>query len=141
VAAGKALLSVVAVAEIVQVDRRQIYDWKEQWGLGKADAGARLSVEDAIELSALNFLWQALGATKAAIAYEELRATVRKTKQGQRLDFVWVDADRLAVVVRSHDELFKIAVGGRPIRLMSLGNEMQRVRAAFEREARASRSG
>ena len=137
VAAG-GLLPVVAVAEIVQVDRQQYYEWRD-WGLlGARIERARLSLSDAWQLASLNVLTKSLGSVKAAVAYPVIRASVIERRPGETLALAWIDADRLAAIVSSSDELLALARSGRPIKMLDLTDELNRVQDAFERELTAS---
>ncbi len=132
-------LPVTAVAEIVQVDRQQYYEWRDQGLLGSRRARAKLTLTDALEMAALNVLTRATTATKAALAYPAARDAVREWRPGQRIELAWVDADREAALIRAGEELLKLARRSRPVLLLGLHAELERVQVAFAREASVSR--
>ena len=127
-------MPVAAVAEILGVDRQQFYEWKKLGLLGSREVRSRLTRADAVELAVLAELSRRIGGVKARIAYKQLRASVIVADPESIGEIVWVDQDRTALLVNPADDIRKLIRHPRPVLLIEVGAEIQRVLEAFQRD-------
>jgi len=128
-------LPVAAVMEILRLDRQQFYEWRDLGLLGPRKGREHLSRADARELAVLSELRRAIGGTKAGVAYVQIRAQLLARDLRATTEIIWIDQDRWAGLVGTPEQYMAAARRGRPVVVISVHEEVQRVLDAFGRDA------
>ena len=128
-------LPVAAVMEILGLDRQQFYEWRDLGLLGPRKRRELLSRADARELAVLTELRRAIGGTKAAVAYLQIRAELVVRDLRDRTEIIWIDQDRWASLIGPPEQYMEAARRGRSVLVISVHEEVQRVLDAFDRDA------
>ena len=124
------------MCEIVGVTQQRRQALVGRGLLGKTPATGA-SIHDAIELASLVALSDRLEPSAVAVAWEQLRPTLREVI-GSRVDVIFDVQLGTITVAQSADQLRELVAHGRPVRVIALGERLQAVRDGFRRWAAAA---
>jgi hypothetical protein len=121
--------------EILRLDRQQFYEWRDLGLLGLRKGREHLSRADARELAVLSELQRAIGGPKAGVAYLQIRTQLLARDLRATTEIIWIDQDRWASLLGTPEQYMAAARRGRPVVVISVHEEVQRVLDAFGRDA------
>lgn len=124
------LLSEVRLCELVGVLRPTRRAWARKGFLRTQRAYGEL---DAVELATFARLSQCLGAADTAIAWSQVRPSLRQRLPSATLEIVFDLQFKKASLVNTDAELGVAVRHGRPTRVIPLGEHLADVREAFRR--------
>jgi hypothetical protein len=116
-------------------------DWVKRGVLDHPLKDAQLRELQVVELAVVRELHDVLGPRDATVVWKEIRESLRESVMADEL-FVVVDvAYREATLATSPEEVAAAVTTSRAVRVLTMGDLVQRVRAAFSRLAGTARRG
>jgi hypothetical protein len=133
-------LEETVLCEIVDIKRSRRQAWARDDLLRKASDGGKYGERDVVEAAALARLVRTLGYDDAVLAWRAVRHQVAEAISDAELDVVFDLTAKHAAVVVTDGDVAEFARSGNVMRLVSLGEVIAEVRAAWSRLDNARRA-
>jgi hypothetical protein len=112
---------------------------RDKWAkAGLLHKGQDYDQVDLVEVVVLKLLLETLPKKHAKLAWTRIRAQLRDLMPGPQLTLVWDPQRSSAELVFEAEAIVSLVRHGRPVQVVDLGSEVERVRGAFHREAEAT---
>ena len=128
------LIPVKAACSILRVTAGQYYDWRKLGMFGSVSPRAQLHELDAVEIGTLKVLTDSLGPASARMAYRQVRGDLIVTVPPTAFEIVWIQQDRVAVLVRTDADLVTAVRASGAVTVVSPRAEIERAVKAWNIE-------
>jgi hypothetical protein len=125
-------VSALVMCRFANVRRQTRESWVKRDLLRKQPRD-EYKLRDVLDLVACRLLHDALGPSDGRDAWRQVRDELSKQLPAPEIDVVFSEADHRATVARSEQSLYQLVRLGTPVRVITVGPELCRVREAVER--------